>query len=97
MELPDWLDKEGWEDYKAMRKLIKKPMTPRAEELAIKKLKRLINQGYNNTDILEQSVFNSWQGLFPIKEEFNGIGIGNSKPNIADEALYAKYPHLRPH
>lgn len=62
-------------DYIAMRKQIKKPMTDRAIELAIKKLHSLADDPVTNeidTDraakILEQSIMNSWQGLFDLKD-----------------------------
>lgn len=61
---------KAFSDYVDMRKKIKKPMTDRAIELAIKKLEEL-SGGDNDTaiKIIEQSVMNSWQGLFPLKEE----------------------------
>lgn len=57
-------------DYVEMRKQIKKPMTKRAIELAQKELERL-SKGDNDMAIaiLEQSIRNSWLGLFPLKEE----------------------------
>ena len=57
-------------DYVAMRKQIKKPMTDRAVDLAIKKLDEL-SCGDNDlaVKIINQSIMNSWQGLFPLKEE----------------------------
>ena len=63
------LDK-AFADYVTMRKKLKKPMTDRAVELAIKKLNDL-SKGDNDIaiKIIEQSVMNSWQGLFPLKEE----------------------------
>jgi hypothetical protein len=65
----DNLDK-AFCDYVAMRKQIKKPMTNRAIELAIKKLNDL-SGGDNDKaiQILEQSVMNSWQGLFELKND----------------------------
>lgn len=63
-------------DYLEMRKQIKKPMTDRAVELAIKKLEELsvlpFSESMDNDlaiKILNQSVMNSWQGLFPLKEQ----------------------------
>lgn len=63
-------------DYLEIRKQIKKPMTDRAIELAIKKLEELsalpFSEGMDNDlaiQILNQSVMNSWQGLFPLKEQ----------------------------
>lgn len=63
-------------DYLEMRKQIKKPMTDRAVELAIKKLEELSTVPFSDSmdndlaiQILNQSVMNSWQGLFPLKEQ----------------------------
>lgn len=57
-------------DYVEMRKQIKKPMTEKAIDLAMKKLEEL-SKGDNDiaVQVLDQSVLNSWQGLFPLKEE----------------------------
>lgn len=66
-------------DYLEMRKQIKKPMTERAVELAIKKLEELsalpFSGGMDNDlaiQILNQSIMNRWQGLFPLKEQKTG-------------------------
>lgn len=61
---------KAFADYVEMRKQIKKPLTERAIELAQKKLEEL-SKGDNDVSILilEQSVMNCWQGLFPLKEE----------------------------
>lgn len=63
-------------DYLEMRKQIRKPMTERAVELAIRKLHELAAVSFNDSmdnelaaKILNQSVMNSWQGLFPLKEQ----------------------------
>lgn len=57
-------------DYVDMRKRIKAPMTDRAIQLAINKLNKL-SGGDNDKaiKILEQSIMNSWKGLFELKEE----------------------------
>ena len=67
---------QAFADYVEMRKKIKKPMTDKAIELAMNKLKGMakhpIDGGMDNDvaiKILEQSVLNSWQGLFPLKQE----------------------------
>lgn len=63
-------------DFVEMRKKIKKPMTNRAIELAMKKLQSLSALPFGGCmdndlaiKILEQSIMNNWQGLFPLKEE----------------------------
>lgn len=61
-------------DYIEMRKKLKKPMTERAIELAINKLENLSNgDTVTKIAILEQSIMNSWQGLFPLKAEQNNV------------------------
>ena len=70
-----------FKDYVTMRKQIKKPLaTDRAIELAIKKLDKL-SGGDNDKaiEILNQSILNSWQGLFPLKDENTSKGIDWSK------------------
>lgn len=59
---------EAFTDYVDMRKKIKAPMTDKAITLAINKLDKLSN-GDNDTAIaiLNQSVMNSWKGLFELK------------------------------
>lgn len=70
---------QAFVDYLEMRKQIKKPMTERAVELAIKKLEELSALPFSDSmdndlaiQILNQSVMNSWQGLFPLKEQKTG-------------------------
>lgn len=57
---------QTWENYKEMRNKIRKPMTKAAENLALAKLGK--EKVETAIAILEQSIFNSWQGLFPLKE-----------------------------
>ncbi|MDE7246703.1 MAG: hypothetical protein K2N43_02315, partial [Lachnospiraceae bacterium] len=63
-------------DYLEMRKQIKKPMTEKAVDLAIKKLQELTTSPLGDSmdndlaiQILNQSVMNGWLGLFPLKEQ----------------------------
>ena len=62
----------AFKDYLNMRKEIKKPMTKRAVELAMSRLQQL-SDGDNDIaiQILEQSVMNSWMGLFELKTSLN--------------------------
>lgn len=78
MDLPEWLDKEAWAEYLKMRTKIKKPMTDYAKKLALNKLVKLYNQGNDPTEVLNQSIFNSWQGLFEVKNE---NGNGHNRPD----------------
>lgn len=60
--------REALGDYIQMRKAIRKPITNRALELAFKKLDELSSDAFEKVAIVNQSVMNSWQGLFPLKD-----------------------------
>ena len=81
--IPECIPLPTWLDYVAMRKKIRRPMTDGAVNLAIKTLLELKAAGHDPREILEQSIFNSWQGLFPVQKETRRA---NGKRNSADEA-----------
>lgn len=64
MTLPEWLDAAVWEQFRLHRKKIKAPMTEYAETLIIRKLTALHKQGYEVTDILNESIERGWRGIF---------------------------------
>lgn len=72
MILPQWLPQEAWDGYIEMRKTIKKPLTKRALEMAIRKLDEFRKRGWEPGAILDQSTFMCWQGLYPLKGDFDG-------------------------
>jgi len=80
-EFPDFIPEEEFRQYLDMRKSIGKEMTGHAVKLAYGKLKKLKEQGNDPKEVLEQSIFNSWQGLFPVHKEsqVEAHGRGNSK------------------
>ncbi|NLM08094.1 MAG: hypothetical protein GX215_04085 [Clostridiales Family XIII bacterium] len=55
------------DDFKEFRKKIKKPMTDRAVELLVDKLNKLASDDETKIAILNQSIVNGWQGVFPLK------------------------------
>lgn len=59
-----------WEEFKKARIRMRKPMTPRAEELAVMVLNRLTDSLPEQVAIVEQSIVRGWAGLFPLKEDF---------------------------
>ena len=66
---------ETYDDFKKMRKTIKKPMTERAEKLLLKKLEEMTNGDEETAiKILEQSILYNWQGIFELKGENDGNG-----------------------
>lgn len=55
-------------DFTEYRKTIGKPMTDRAVELLIGNLEKFSTDVQERIDILNQSIVNGWQGVFPLKE-----------------------------
>lgn len=54
-------------DYSVMRSKIKKPLTERAKELLVDKLIKMQTDGEDIIECINNSTFNSWLGVFPIK------------------------------
>lgn len=70
------------------RKKIKKPMTDRAVELMISKLNGMTESVPEQIEIINQSIMNGWQGVFPLKDQTGGRPIKQSiykKASKADE------------
>ena len=68
------------------RKDIKKPMNDHTIDLLIKKLEKMDPSIKNQIEILNQSMVNGWQGIFPLKEseigrdaERNSKSVGKTK------------------
>lgn len=70
---------EAFAEFEKMRNRIKKPMTDRAKRDALAKLEKLAPQDYElQNKILDQSIFNCYVGVFPLKEENGGGGYGQA-------------------
>jgi len=64
--LPEWLPLEEWGEFVKMRNRIKKPLTDYAIKLAINKLAKFREEGQPVAEILGNSIFSSYQGLFSL-------------------------------
>jgi hypothetical protein len=90
VEIPDWIPKEPWQAFVEMRKKIRYPLTDYAIKQAIRELDKLRARGHPPEGVLNQSVLNSYRGLFEIKQGGNYPGQVtpiNSKPRDAREIL----------
>lgn len=59
-------------DFIEMRKQKKKPVSEKALVLIFKELDKLSKTDQDKIDILNQSIMNSWQGIFELKGGFKG-------------------------
>ena len=76
-------------EFITFRKKIKKPMTDHAVKLMLSKLNKLSSDTDEQVEILNQSILNGWQGIYPLKREEkksgqNGIDIDESKDDLDD-------------
>lgn len=69
-----------------MRTLIKSKMTNNALDLMLKNLNKLSNNDDIKIKILEQSIMNSWKGVFPLKES-NSIKQSSSNTDSSNPFL----------
>jgi phage replication O-like protein O len=70
--LPDWVEKEVWDDFVKMRARIKNsPLTEYGKKLLVSDLEKLKNQGNDPVRVIEESIKHGWKGFFPLKENRN--------------------------
>jgi hypothetical protein len=65
-KLPDWLDKDAWQEWTQHRKELKKTLTPLTTK---KQLNMLSTNQPDHVAIINQSIEKGWTGLFKLKEE----------------------------
>lgn len=68
-------------DFIKMRNAIKKPLTKRGLELMIKKLYKLTTNIDEQIEILNNSIMNNWQSVYPLKKNNE---IKNNKGSFDD-------------
>lgn len=73
--------KDALHEFIRMRKAIKKPLTIRALELLIKKLQSMSNNSETQLDLLNQSIMNCWQSIYPLQDDNKGNYRANNKSN----------------
>lgn len=59
------IDEELFQDFIGNRQDIKKPMTDRAIKMLRKKLDRLESEGHCPAKLLERSIIQGWQDVYP--------------------------------
>lgn len=86
---PGWVPQPEWDDFDAMRKAQSgKAWTPRAKELAILTLEKLVGQGNDAGAVLRQSVERSWKGLFHVERPTKGKRTAADARREVAEAIF---------
>lgn len=82
-KIPPFINPEIWKDFEAMRKQVKRPMSERAKKLIVARLQKLGEDKAN--EILEQSIVNCWQDVYPLKTDKNT----DKEDEYADVPMFA--------
>lgn len=88
-------------EFVKFRKSIKRVMTTRALELLLKKLDKLSNDDNTKIEILNESIMNGWNGVFPLKDNstpknkggFNNESRSNTSKNNEPSKGKSKEEH----
>lgn len=76
--------RQALNDFYEMRKKIRKPMTSRAKQLALNKLRSLSSDEDTQVKIIEQSILNGWQSFYELKGDNDGRYKGNRSKVTSD-------------
>jgi hypothetical protein len=66
--LPSYIDAEAWEEYEAMRRRIKKPMTPRVIRQKLALLQRFKDAGHDVNAVIDAATNGHWLDFYEPKE-----------------------------
>jgi len=89
--LPAWVDPERWDQFVVLRGAKGKPVTASGARLMLDRLRGFRDGGHDPNEILDQTVREGWQGVFPIRENQNGEERGTDNE---DSDRYRKYEGL---
>jgi hypothetical protein len=72
LEIPDWLNKELWKEFKKHRTSIKSPLTLHAEKLCLADHTKLVNAGENQDDVINATIKSGkWKSFYKVKYQSN--------------------------
>ena len=73
--------RESLSEFVEMRKKLRKPFTDGAFRLMLKKLTEYGKTDEERTEVINQSIVNGWQGIFPLKAQAHGKDAKNGVLN----------------
>ena len=73
---------EALKDFIKMRKTIKSPLTDRALKGILNKLDKFSNSDFEKIEILENSIMNSWRGVFELKNKKTPAVTGEKEKKV---------------
>jgi len=67
-QIPEFLDKDLWEEFLSHRKKLRKPMTDYAQNLMFKKLEWMKEKGHNIEHLLKNAMVKGYQDIYEPKD-----------------------------
>ena len=94
-DTPDAMLKNAFNEFKAMRKKMRKEMTTHAEELLKTRLKELSGNDMDlAVKILNQSTMNNWASIYELKKEYNGKTVQETQENKIKNAAFSAIQNI---
>lgn len=94
-ELPDYVPREAWDSYMAMRKAKKKPLSEDGFNRAMKNLLRLFMAGEDIAMVLNQSEDRCWTGLFAVGDGYKQEqGVSLTAPAVGSGSVEKRLGEL---
>jgi hypothetical protein len=66
--LPSWIEREAWDEYEAMRRRIKKPMTPRVIRQKLALLQKFHESGHDANEVIDAATNGHWLDFYEPRE-----------------------------
>ena len=82
--LPSYVDREAWEDYEAMRRKIRKPMTVRVIRQKLARLAEFKAKGHDVTRVIDEATNGCWLDFYEPREK----PISSVKDHASDTRVY---------
>jgi len=77
---PSWVPADAWAAFVDMRRKIRAPLTNHAAKLTVDELDKLRAGGDDPAAVLNQSVMNSWRGIFAVKSKVVQMPLAPAAP-----------------
>ena len=84
--IPNCIDISKWEEWKNYKKEKKQKLTKSTAEKQLQNLQKWHLEGQDPNEIIDKSISNGWQGLFPLKQEKSNQSTFNNqnrKPKLS--------------
>ena len=86
-EVTDSALREALLDYRKMRKAMKAPLTPRSEQIHLRRLRELAGTAEASIAVVNQTIAHGWKSFYPLRDGGGGQTTGNRHLDAAARAI----------